>query len=197
MKVFYRFVVLIFTALLLIVSCSKDSAGGDGIADPDGTIEDPRFFGSMEAKINGKLKVWGTAAPFVVVDCGLFGCVSADCFRQFQSGGIGEPDSITVGIRFDIRDPEQYGCDIEAWYEITDFSVPDSLLYYSTRDICEDDDPLTPRYFCNDWSFDINHVGNDIYRGTFEFVATRDCAQDSVVITEGKFEIKAEVPPCE
>lgn len=195
MKTWVQGFVLFFSFLLMLVACSKDS-DGDVVIDPNDDIEDPRFLGSMEAKINGQLKVWGTAVPFIPVDCGLFDCASPDCFRQFQSGGVGEPDSVYIGILFDITDPERYGCDIEMHYVVTDYSVPDSLRYYSTRNICEDDDPSTPRYICNDWSFNITPSGNNRYRGTFEFVATRNCGQDSVVITEGKFEISSKKPPC-
>lgn len=195
MKWVYRFLVLIFTGLLLLASCSKDSDGGDGIADPD-DIVDPRFFGSMEAKINGKLKVWEAAAAIGYAECGWDGCVAPSCLRSFQSGGVGGPDSVTISINFYIEDPEEYGCDMEAGYVIENLTLPESRIIYSTRDICEEEDPSTPRYFCNDWTFSISQARTNIYRGTFSFIATRNCAQDSIVITEGKFEIKSEVPPC-
>lgn len=187
LKSLNRFVKAGIAIFLLLLACGKDS-------DSDNDYEDPRFHGSMEAKVNGELKVWPSTIALARCNCDPFGCACA-CNDGLQCGYVGSlPDvTETIGIRWDVS--EDYGCaDLDAWYAISDvdnISGGDAIIHYGSRDICEDEDPFTPNtYICHQVSFTITPVGDDIYRGTFSFVASRNCGEEEVVVTDGKFEVK-------
>ncbi len=174
--------------MILAVGCSKES---------DSYIKDgdPPFLGSMEAKINGELKTWGIVLPLEVCGDGFWGDVDCICCRGIQTGmdNIIIPEiTEEISIYWDLSEEfaEKLTCsDVEASYDIR---AGDSLTYYSTRDLC---DPAG--WICHDISFSITFVGNDVYKGTFSFVASSNCGEEEVVITDGKFEFKTELPLCD
>ena len=183
MKTVFRPIGAIIGLFFVLLACNKDS-------DSNGEYEyDPRYFGYMEAKVNGELKSWGNAMATVPV--------YYDCFVGVNSVYLytlpERPEMIY--LRFDVS--EGWGCEgVSASYSISDSD--EHVLHYGSRDLCEDDDPFTPTtYICHDVSFTMNNVGNDIYRGTFSFTASRNCGEDIGVVTEGKFEFKVGLPPCD
>lgn len=179
MKAVYRLLGYLTSILIVLLACSKDS-------DSDFNWEyeeDPSSSGYMEAKVNGELKVWEGAVPFICHDCG--------CFNMVHSAVPNATEMVT--IVFDM--PEGYECgEFEASYSIGE---GENLIYYGSKGICDDDDPLTPAYTCHDVSITINHVRGNLYSGTFSFTASRNCGEEVVLITDGKFEIESTSPMCD
>lgn len=172
----------VFSILVVLLACSKDS-------NSDKEYEDPRYYGYFEAKVNGELRSWGNAMASIPAYYNCF--VGVNSVYLYTSPEIPE----MIYLRFDVH--EDWGCEgVNASYSI--FEGDENIVHYDSRDLCEDDDPFTPTtYICHDVSFTMNNVGNDIYRGTFSFTASRNCGEDLVVVTEGKFDFKTEAPPCD
>lgn len=164
------------------MACNKDSDG-------DKPYEDPRYFGYMEARVNGELKSWGNAMATIPTYWTCFVGVNSVYLYTLPEN----PEMIY--LRFDVH--EDWGCEgVNASYSI--FYGNENVDHYDSRDICEDDDQFTPNtYICHDVNFNLSYVGNDIYRGTFSFKASRNCGEQEVVVTDGKFEFKTGAPTCD
>ncbi len=177
----YRFISVLICILVVLIACNKDS-------DRNKPYEDPRYFGYMEARVNGELKTWEAATVIIPHDYPCFNGVSGG-YKYVL------PDSPeTINIMFDMS-PE-FRC--EEYYASYTITVDGNISHYGSRDICEDEDPLTPNtYLCHDVSFTMNPIGNDIYKGTFSFVASRNCGEEVFTITEGKFEVKTGGNKCD
>lgn len=185
----YRFIGVLIGILLTLIACNKDSNG-------DKPYEDPRYFGYMEAKVNGEYKSWGDSMALNRGNCDAFGCVYG-CTLGVQSVYLYTLPDVpeTIGIIFDVS--EGWGCEeLDAWYSIS--VGEENIGHYGSRDLCEDDDPFTQTtYICHDVKFTITNVGNNIFRGTFSFTASRNCGEEQVVITDGKFEFETKLPLCD
>ena len=176
---------LIRSTLILCIAiclgCSKDS------------IDDERFKGTMQAKVNGELIVFERASGYGFFD------LENSCNRNFHqiTGGMEfrASDGHTIYLSFNpsqgIGTYNLFG-QYHTWIgEYSDFGT-NGIFYHQNYFVSE-----TQTHHEEIGSVTITSVENDRYKGTFYFTAVYNGEDyyglpNVVNITEGKFEILAE-----
>ena len=181
MKTILKFKHVIIFCLLICFGCSKDS------------LDNERFSGTMQAKINGELIVFESASGYGFFD------LANSCSRNFHqiigSMEYRTSDGHTIYLNFNpsqgIGTYNLYG-EYHTWIgEYSNYGY-NGIFYHQNYFVAE-----TQTHHKEIGSVTITSVENDRYKGTFYFNAVYNGEDyhglpNIVNITEGKFEILAE-----
>lgn len=176
---------LLFAILLLLAACSKGS-----------NDEDDDFKPYMEVRINnGERIVTKDINQLGEMECGWLGCSPGKCIYGVRGNWIGVSGIPDQHIQIEFANNIELGIDVTAQYLVFDEDIQETISYW-TIDYCEDSERPNGYNIYNDISLSINPLGNNRYRGTFSFEVSNNC-RESVIVIEGEFGIKSEIPICE
>ncbi len=179
--------VIIF-CLITCFSCSKDS------------VDEERFTGTMQAKINGELIVFESASGYGFFDLGKrcsdpFHQISGvNGFGAFSPGDYANapPDGQLIILNFHPSDGVGTHNLSGEYLTYSDWIPPinKNIESYYQYHFCSE----TQTHHVEEGSVTITSTANNRYKGTFHFTATYGCGDNIVVITEGIFEINQKNP---
>ena len=168
---------IIIFCLITCFSCSKDS------------IDEERFKGTMQAKVNGELIVFEGSAGYGFFDLDK-GC--SDPFHQITGDWeFNAPDGHIIVLNFHPSDgigTHNLNGTYLTWEG--EYNNGNNIIGYNQYHFCSE----TQTHHMEEGSVTIISTANNKYKGTFHFTATDGCGDNIVVITEGIFEINQKNP---
>jgi hypothetical protein len=173
--------VLVFFLFLTICSCSKSDDDNQDL-----------FEGTMEARINGELYIFDRASGQASFD------LDNGCFKDFHAvtGSIGfdgissEGHSIILYFKpsMGLGSYQPYG----RYMTYKDWNPSNTLITqgYNQDHFCVE----TQTHQIEDGLVTITSTSNGRYKGSFYFTGCDGCCNETVIISEGKFDIAQKLP---
>ena len=166
MKTIFKLITIIY--VMSFMNCSKDS------------ISEEPFSGTMQAKINGELVVFDTAYGNSFFD------LERSCYEKFHKlfGSMENKEGVGHSINLGFSPSQGVGeYSLNAQYTI--WTGP----YYDRNNSVG----YGFNHLCNEGMVTITSTSNNRYKGVFNFVVKDNECNDTIIVTDGEFEIGQEI----